>query len=109
MKFTKENASKRKVSKELTIYDIITDPNANLDFVIAELNGDHPMIVNHVSDRVYFIINGTGDVFSDGKWENVSPNDCIYIKKNTEHSIRGNLTYAIITSPPFAPENESER
>lgn len=109
MKFSKETAEKRRIGSELTIYDIFTAPNANLDFVIAELSGDHPMVINYVSDRIYFIIRGRGEVFSDNQWENVTENDCIYIKKNTAHSIRGNLTYAIITSPPFDPQNEIEK
>lgn len=109
MKFSKGTAKVRRIGPELTIYDIFVDPNANMDFVIAELNGNHPMVINYESDRIYFIIKGKGEVFSDNKWENVVENDCVYIKKNTVHSIRGNLIYAIITAPPFNPQNESEK
>lgn len=109
MKFSMKKANARYIGSELIIYDIFTDPKANMDFVIAELNGDHPMIINCVSDRIYYIICGVGEVYSDNQWDAVSEGDCVYIKKNTEHSIRGKLKYAIITSPPFDSKNESER
>lgn len=108
MKYSKETANARKIGTELIIYDVFAANDAEMDFVIAELNGFHPMITNHVSDRIYFIISGEGEVFSDNQWESVVANDCIYIKKNTVHSIRGNLTYAIITAPPYEPGNETE-
>lgn len=108
MKYSLKEASARHIGSELTIYDIFTDSKANMDFVIAELDGDHPMIINHVSDRIYYIICGIGEVYSDNQWDAVSEGDCVYIKKNTAHSIRGNLKYAIITSPPFNSKNESE-
>lgn len=108
MKYSKEKSKARQVDSELKIYDVFSSLDAQMDFVIAELNGDHPMIINRVSDRIYFVLSGTGEVFSDDKWEKVSVNDCVFIKKNSVHSIRGNLTYAIITSPPFQPKNEIE-
>lgn len=108
MKFSMKEATIRHIGLELTIYDIYADPRANMDFVIAELNGNHPAVINYMSDRIYYIICGSGEVYSDNQWDDVSSGDCIYIKKNTVHSIRGKLKYAIITSPPFDTKNESE-
>lgn len=108
MKFSLKDAKVRHIGSELTIYDVFADSNANMDFVIAELDGSHPMIINQISDRIYYIISGNGEVFSDNEWNPVVENDCVYIKKNTVHSIRGKLKYVIITSPPFDARNERE-
>lgn len=108
MKFSLNESNKRHIGDELTIYDMFTDSEANMDFVVAELNGEHPMIVNCVSDRIYYIICGVGEVYSNNQWDVVSEGDGVYIKKNTIHSIRGKLKYAIITSPPFDSKNENE-
>ena len=107
MKYSIENFNKRKIGDELTIYDVVALPDAQLDFVIAELDGNHPFIINHVSDRIYYILEGLGEVYSDSKWEPVASGDCVYIKKGDTHSIKGKLKYAIITSPPFMPQNET--
>lgn len=106
MKFSLTKAPVRQVGSELVLHDVFTDSKASMDFVIAELNGNHPMITNYVSDRIYFILEGKGEVYSDGHWDCVTEGDCVYIKKNTVHSIKGKIKYAIITSPPFDPKNE---
>ena len=74
---------------------------------IAELNGNHPIVINQKSDRVYFILSGSGKVLVNDEIHDVVSNDLIFIPKNTKHSIRGKLEYIIITSPPFNPNNEA--
>lgn len=108
MKYSLSDTPVRNIGDNLKIYDLFCNPKANMDFVIAELNGDHPMIINRVSDRVYFVFDGQGEVFVDNEWVPVKPCDCVYIEKGMRHSIRGKLKYAIITAPPFAVENEME-
>ncbi len=106
MKLSLRNSKTRKIDENLAINDILSDPNAAFDFVIANLNGDHPFVINKISDRAYFILSGSGEVRVANNRYNVKKDDFIFIPKNTIHTIKGNLKYIIITSPPFNPANE---
>jgi mannose-6-phosphate isomerase-like protein (cupin superfamily) len=106
MKISVKQLPKREIDKNLVIYDLLSKPELNFDFVIAELSGDHPALINKVSDRVYFILSGKGSVRVGDTMYSVDRQDLVFIPKGTIHSIHGKLKYIIITSPPFDPNNE---
>jgi len=106
MKFNLATSTVRKVDKALTIYDLFDGRGFNFDFVIADLNGDHGTHVNHVGDRVYFVLSGNGRVTVGSENYDVVKDDLIVIAKNTPHSINGTLRFMIITAPPFDPAHE---
>ena len=106
LKTNAHTAKMRKVDEDLTIHELLADDTMSFDLVLATLTGGHPRVVNRVSDRAYYILSGTGNVFVGGESLAVEPGDTIRIRKGTPHSISGHLSYLIVTSPPFSPENE---
>lgn len=106
MKITFAKAKKRIIDDALTIYDMFNGDNFKFDFVIAELNGDHPYLINKVSDRVYYFLEGKVKVTVGDEVYDCVKDDLVIIPKNTRHGLTGKAKYIIITSPPFSPENE---
>jgi mannose-6-phosphate isomerase-like protein (cupin superfamily) len=107
MKKTASEAIVRRIDDSLTIIDLFNGKDFPFDFVIATLMGNHPKVVNRVSHRAYFFLEGSGVVSVGDKEYAVHPNDLVLIPAKTPHGLRGNLKYAIITSPPFDPKNET--
>lgn len=105
-KIASVSATIRRIDDSLSIADILSDPTFAFDVVKATLDGDHPVVVNRVSDRIYYILNGNGHVLVGNEVHQVSDEDIVKIRKGTPHTIRGKLAYLIITSPPFDPSNE---
>lgn len=99
-------AESRDVDEALTITDLFDGAEFNFDFVVADLDGDHPTVINHESDRAYFVLEGEGQVQVGEETYDVESEDLVTIKAGEKHSIRGDLRYLIITSPPFDPDNE---
>ena len=99
-----DEAPVRLVDDTLKIHELVDTPN--FDMVGATLNGDHPTLVNDVSDRAYYILDGSGIVCAGNECFPVEAGDAVQIAKGTAHSIKGTLRYLIITSPPFDPANE---
>lgn len=106
MKKTLLDAKSRQIDSVLTICDLFSEKDFRFDFVIATLNGDHPPVTNRRSDRAYFVLSGEGLVTVGNTTHAVKAEDLIAIPAGTPHSLRGNLRYAIITSPPFDPLDE---
>jgi mannose-6-phosphate isomerase-like protein (cupin superfamily) len=99
-------AESRDVDEALTITDLFEGAEFNFDFVVAELEGDHPTVINYESDRAYFVLEGEGEVQVGEEMHDVKSEDLVTIEAGEKHSIRGNLRYLVITSPPFDPDNE---
>ena len=106
MKYSPISARRRQIDETLVIRDLFVNPRAAFDFVLAELNGVHPPVINKISDRAYFILSGAGTVRVGDAVFPVSEQDLVFIPKGTIHAVNGKLKYAIITSPPFDPANE---
>lgn len=106
MKQSFGDLSPRQVDESLRITDLLTRRDAPFDFVIGELAGDHGKRINHVSDRVYFVIEGEGTATVGDENYDIKALDLIYIPKNTLHGICGNIKFAIITAPPLSRGDE---
>jgi mannose-6-phosphate isomerase-like protein (cupin superfamily) len=106
MKLSLKNSSRRQVDDALVIQDLFDGSGFPFDFVVAELNGNHPTVRNKISDRVYFFLDGTASVKVAAQRFEVEKYDLITIPKNTPHSLSGHARYIVITSPPFDPANE---
>lgn len=106
MKRSLEDAPAKKVDDALTILGLFDGDGFAFDFVGAMLDGVHPLVVNELSDRAYFVLEGEGTITVSGTVYAVSANDLVVIKAGEPHGLDGRLKYLIVTSPPFAPENE---
>ena len=99
-KYSLAGSPERRVDASMVIKDLFAEPTAPFDLVIADVDGDHGQHVNKLSDRAYFILEGSGIVIAgEGKYD-VAALDVVYIPKGTTHGISGKLRVAIITAPP---------
>lgn len=91
----------------ITIRNYITkEISPNFSLAVSKLSGKHSKTLNEKSDRAYFIIKGNGIVEVGTEKGSISEGDAVYIPHNTPHSIKGELTYVVINSPAFNPQNE---
>lgn len=95
-----------RIFDNLKICDLFKGEGFSFDFVIAELDGNHAAVRNHVSDKAYFILEGTGTAQIGIEKLEVNKDDFVKIPKGEFHSINGKLRYIIMCSPPFDPMNE---
>lgn len=100
------DSSSRQVDPYLTITELFSDPAAKFDVVVGSLNGPHGKYINNTSDKAYFILEGQGTVYIGNSSTSVKKYDFIYIPPNTQHGVKGELKFMIITSPCFNPNNE---
>lgn len=106
MLYSIKSSKMRKIDDSLSIVDLFSKKEVNFDLVIAQINGNHPKIKNFVSQRVYFILEGSATVKVEKNEFVVNKNDLVFIEKGQTHTIKGNAKYLIITTPPFEPQNE---
>lgn len=107
MKLSRAGAEVRKIDDALTIESLFDGRNFAFDAVIGVLQGEHPTVINHVSDRAYFILKGAVSIQVGDVVHEANMHDLVVVPKETEHSLHGAAEYLIITAPPFAPENET--
>ena len=106
MKRSVSSSVRRQVGEALQIIDVFDGAGFAFDFVIAELRGDHPTVMNRTSDRTYFVLEGRGTARVADETFEVQKDDLICIHAGMPHSISGNLRYIVVTAPPFDPANE---
>jgi mannose-6-phosphate isomerase-like protein (cupin superfamily) len=80
--------------------------NKNYSGALVEINGNHGKIKCLNEDRIYFIIDGDGKFIIENKEEIVSQNDTIFIPKNTSYNIIGKMSFFMICSPEFNPNDD---
>jgi len=107
MKFSLNSLTKRQIDDALCITDLFSNVSEIFNLVVADLNGPHATVINHVSERIYFILSGEAIVRVDEASYDVQANDLIYIRKGQRHSINGAARYLVLTAPPFDPKNET--
>ena len=87
---------------------IINEYKINSDFSAAliEINGDHGKLRCIGEDRIYFILDGEGKFVIGDEESDISPNDLIFVPKNTPYNIIGKMKYFLICSPEFNPKDD---
>jgi len=69
----------------------------------VSIAGRHERVVNHESDRVYYVIEGTGRFQAgDGaETERVTAGDFVFIPRGTPYEFEGEMRYLVINGPAF--------
>jgi len=80
--------------------------NSNFSGSLIDIDGVHGLVKNTNEDWIYFIIEGGGIFIIDGKEQEVSEKDLIFIPKNTPYDIKGKLKYFLVCSPEFNGEDD---
>lgn len=106
MIISRKDATLVEVDDATTIESLFDGKDFAFDVVIGRLNGNHPKLINHVSDRAYFILSGELDIQVGEDIHHAVTHDLILVPRNTPHGVEGKGEYLIITSPPFDPQNE---
>lgn len=101
-----DSVTPRRVDDALTILPLFDGTSFSFDVAKAVLSGTHPPVVNRVSDRVYYFLEGGATVTIDGKKYTAGSGDLAVIKAGTVHAVEGTAKYLVITAPPFDPANE---
>lgn len=72
-----------------------------------EVTGKHGRVKTTSSDRIYFVIDGTGEFDIDGKIVSVGKTDVLIVPKNTPYDYKATskvLKLFLVHSPAFQPE-----
>ena len=69
----------------------------------VSIAGHHDRVVNHESDRVYYVIEGTGSfqVGDGAPIEPVAAGDFIFISRGTSYEFEGDMRYLVMNGPAF--------
>lgn len=97
----------RRVDDALEILPLFDGTGFAFDVARASLRGEHPTLINRVSDRAYYFLDGDATVRVGDDEYRASPGSLILIRAGLPHGLSGNADYLIITAPPFDPANES--
>jgi mannose-6-phosphate isomerase-like protein (cupin superfamily) len=74
-----------------------------------EVTGSHGLVKSKSSNRVYFVIEGTGEFVIDGNKEEVKPKDVIIVPKNTFYDYRATsniLKLFLVHAPAYNKNDE---
>jgi mannose-6-phosphate isomerase-like protein (cupin superfamily) len=69
----------------------------------VRIDGRHDRIVNHESDRVYYVLEGSGrfQVGDGAPAEAVAAGDFVFIARGTPYELEGAMRYLVINGPAF--------
>ncbi len=69
----------------------------------VSIAGHHDRVVNHESDRVYYVIDGTGrfQVGDGTPIEPVAVGDFVFIPRGTSYEFEGEMRYLVMNGPAF--------
>ncbi|MGD0729061.1 MAG: hypothetical protein ABR981_03220 [Candidatus Micrarchaeaceae archaeon] len=101
MKFTLKNAYKFGwKGLEGKAYNSKDDfKNASVAFF--KVNGEHGKIKTTLSDRVYYVTEGSGEFIINGKTIMVRKTDVIIVPKNTPYNYKGKMKLLLVHIPAY--------
>ena len=69
----------------------------------VSIGGHHDRVVSHMSDRVYYILEGAGrfQVGDNAPVEPVTGGDFVFIPRGTSYEFDGDMRYLVINGPAF--------
>jgi mannose-6-phosphate isomerase-like protein (cupin superfamily) len=81
----------------------IDEHTADISVTWVRLWGHHDRIVNEISDRVYYIIDGEGrfQVGDGAPIEKVTAGDFVYIPRNVPYEFDGQMRYIVMNGPAY--------
>ena len=79
---------------------------ANASTAIFNVSKKHGRCKSLVSDRVYYVLEGTGEFIIEDKKISVKATDVIIVPKNTEYDYMGTMKLFLVHTPAFDPSQE---
>jgi len=82
---------------------------ANASAAYFEVTGSHGKVKSTKSDRVYFVVEGSGEFTINDEIIPVEKSDVIIVPKNTHYNYKatnGTLKLYLVHTPAFDPESD---
>ena len=81
----------------------IDEHTADISVTWTRIWGHHDRVVNEISDRVYYIIEGEGrfQVGDGAPIENASAGDIVFIPRNVPYEFDGTMRYIVMNGPAY--------
>jgi mannose-6-phosphate isomerase-like protein (cupin superfamily) len=107
MLIKKSEARKKQNSKDCTIWEY-EYPSKNFSYATALIDGRYPeerRATNLESEEVYYVISGSGVVYSEKGDFDINPGDLYFFEKGEIYWVEGKeLLVALINAPQWTPE-----
>ena len=101
------NSQHYEISNEFKFFEYLSKATSTQFSVLrVTLSGIHSKVKNIVSERIYYVLDGQGEIAVGEENYQVKAGDLVFVKPNEIHGLTGNMEYLVITSPPYTPENE---
>ncbi len=101
MIYYESTAKTRVIDSSMSIKDLFVMKGQPIDCVIGILDGFHGKFINHISEKYYYILEGSAKIMINDEEFTIGVGDFVHIPKETSHSICGKIKFAIICSPAF--------
>lgn len=105
MKHSRSSAQKYTVD-DVRMEELFAGRDFAFDVAIGNIDGHHRKLVNSVSDRAYFVLSGEITVHIGEEPVSATRHDLVTVPAGAAHGVAGTGEYLVITSPPWAEENE---
>jgi len=86
----------------------IEEHSSELSVTWVRLWGHHDRVVNHVSDRAYYIIEGNArfQVGDATPIESVSAGDFVFIPRDVPYEFEGEMLYVVMNGPAYRANSD---
>ena len=91
----------RIIDTSMRVTDLFVKDGQPFDVVICTLDGMHGTFVNHISDKYYYVIEGSADMRVGANYYKINTGDFVHIPKETPHYVCGNIKFMVISSPKY--------
>ena len=68
---------------------------------VIEIDGDHGRVKCISQDRVYYIVEGSGEFFINEEKFSVNKDDVLFVPMNTPYNFVGKMKIFLVCSPEF--------
>ena len=105
MKFSRSAAPHYQVD-DVQMEELFDGRDFAFDVALGKIHGHHRKVVNRVSDRAYFVLQGDIVVHVGAESIPATTHDLVVVPAGTPHGVDGTGEYVVITAPSWAEENE---
>ena len=78
----------------------------NASAAYFKVDGSHGKVKTTSSDRVYYVLEGTGEFVIDGQSTQVEKTDVFIVPKNTAYDYKGKMSLFLVHTPAFDQDAE---
>jgi len=85
--------------------------SSNADFprasvALFDVEDRHGRVKNPVSDRIYLVLEGSGEFIIAGEVVEVQATDVVIVPRNTVYDYRGKMKLFLVHAPAYNPETD---